>query len=550
MRQISGCLKTIIVLGMTAMLTMLPAAVHAFYEDVPEDAWYRDNVMEATAKGWFQGYDKTHFDPDGYTTRAEAAKVIYSYIYGGDMPSDEGYSYVDVSASLWYEPYVNINGIYHIIPAYGSYFEPDVYITRNDLVVAIVRASGISTEYIDESVLYQYTDWGTVAEEYRDIIAAALQHGLLSGFTDGRLKMNAPVTRAQFTAFMSRISVLEWENGSIDSEGNSYKTDKRIMSDYFYTPACTIYAGDNITLAFAHYDEDYELTYESGWKNGEIYMPTGIYRIVAKYADESHIDTAAGKLVKFNYMPSVVDYDKIFRTAAHRGGSFGAPENTISAFSLAAKKGYSYIECDVRWTSDNVPVISHDKNLGNISAGFGDISKLTFNKLRTYRFSAYKETDYAQEPVASYEEMIKLCRQKRLNPYVEIYDGESFTQERAKQLINIAKKYDMEYRITWISSYFDALMTIKETSTLPDLRLLYVCSAKNYELKWKLSELKNSTNRVGLDVDYHYLDKDYIDFIKQSGFDMECWTVDDASTAQQLINMGITGITTNKLGPY
>ncbi len=550
MRKISGCLKAVIVSGITAALIMLPAAVHAFFSDVPEDAWYRDNVMEAAAKGWFRGYDKTHFAPEGYTTRAEAAKVIYSYIYGGDIPSDEGYSYDDVSASSWYEPYVNINGIYHIIPAYGNYFEPDVYITRNDLVVSIVRASGLSTEYVDESVLYQYTDQSSVAGEYRDIIAAALQRGLLSGFEDGRLKMNAPVTRAQFTVFMSRISAPEWENGLIDSEGNEYDTDNGIISDYLNIPACTVYAGDSIILEFAHYNEDYELTYESGWRTGEIYMPPGIYRIAAKYRDEAAIDTGAGNPVKFNYMPSLTDYDKIFRTAAHRGGSFGAPENTISAFNLAAKNGYSYIECDVRWTSDNVPVISHDGNLGNAAAGFGDISDITFGKLRRFRFSAYKDTGYAEEPVASYEEMIKLCGQKGLNPYVEIYDGEAFTADRAKQLIDIAEKYDMERRITWISSYFNALMIIKETSALPDLRLLYVCSAKDYELKWKLSELKNSTNRVGLDVDYHYADKDYIEFMKEAGFDVECWTVDDASTAQQLINMGITGITTNKLGPY
>ncbi|MGM9936966.1 MAG: glycerophosphodiester phosphodiesterase family protein [Candidatus Ornithomonoglobus sp.] len=538
------------VLAMNAVLMMLPADVHAFYEDISEDAWYRDNVMEATAKGWFQGYDKTHFNPDGYTTRAEAAKVIYSYVYGSNMPSDEGYSYDDVSPSEWYEPYVNINGIYNLIPAYGNYFEPDVYITRNDLVTALVHASGISTESADESVLYQYTDWKSIDEEYRRTIAAALEQGLLTGFEDGRLKMNAPVTRAQFTAFMSRISVLGWENGSIDSSGNDYETDTSIISDYFYTPACTISAGNNIIFEFIHYNEGYELTYESGWKSGEIYLPSGIYRIAAKYYDESPINTDAGSLVKFNYMPSVTDYARIFRTAAHRGGDFGAPENTISEFSLAAQKGYSYIECDVRWTSDNVPIICHNADLGIPAEGFGSISQITFDKLRQYRFSSYKDTDYEGETIASYEEMIYLCKQTVLNPYVEIYDGESFTAERAMQLIDIAKKYNMEQRITWISSYFNALMTIKETSSQPDLRLLYVCSVKDYTLKWKLSELKNSTNRVGLDVNYQYLDEDYIDFMKQSGFDVECWTVDDDSTAQQLINMGVTGITTDNLGPY
>ena len=537
-------------LAVTAVFMILPSAVHAFYEDVPEGVWYRDNVAEATAKGWFQGYDRTHFNPEGYTTRAEAAKVIYSYIYGSDIPSDEGFSYEDVNSSAWYERYVNINGIYNLIPAYGSYFEPDVFITRNDLVVAIVTACGINPEYADESVLDKYTDRESISKEYRGIIAVALERGVLSGFDDGRLRMNAPVTRAQFATFMSRISVPEWQNGLIDGDGNIYETDRGIISDYFYTPACMIYGGNDIIFEFIHYNDTFELTYESGWKNSEVYLPPGIYRIAVKYADDSPIDAYIGSMIKFNYMPSVTDYDRMFRTAAHRGGDFGAPENTLSAFSLAAKKGYSYIECDIRWTSDNVPVVCHNPSLGRPAEGFGNISQMTFDKLRKYRFSSYKKTDYEDEAIASYEDMIKLCKKIGLNPYVEVYDGEVFTAKRAAQLIDIARKYNMEYRITWISSYFNVLMTIKEVSVQPDLRLLYVCSVKDYTLKWKMSELKNATNRVGLDVNYRYLDENYIDFMKRAGFDMECWTVNDASTAQQLINMGVTGITTDTLKPY
>lgn len=48
---------------------------------------------------------------------------------------------------------------------------------------------------------------------------------------------------------------------------------------------------------------------------------------------------------------------------AHRGYRKFAKENTISAFEKAIKAGAQGIECDLRLTSDNIPVINHNKYL-------------------------------------------------------------------------------------------------------------------------------------------------------------------------------------------
>lgn len=46
---------------------------------------------------------------------------------------------------------------------------------------------------------------------------------------------------------------------------------------------------------------------------------------------------------------------------SHRGNGFGHLENTIEAFSAAARAGVAGVELDVRLTQDNVPVILHDR---------------------------------------------------------------------------------------------------------------------------------------------------------------------------------------------
>ena len=44
------------------------------------------------------------------------------------------------------------------------------------------------------------------------------------------------------------------------------------------------------------------------------------------------------------------------RWVAHRGAGKLAPENTLAAFQLGATQGYRMFECDVKLSSDGVPL--------------------------------------------------------------------------------------------------------------------------------------------------------------------------------------------------
>ena len=52
---------------------------------------------------------------------------------------------------------------------------------------------------------------------------------------------------------------------------------------------------------------------------------------------------------------------------AHRGGSFGAPENTMAAFQLASDQGADVCELDVQMSKDGVIFVSHDSNFKRVS---------------------------------------------------------------------------------------------------------------------------------------------------------------------------------------
>jgi len=67
---------------------------------------------------------------------------------------------------------------------------------------------------------------------------------------------------------------------------------------------------------------------------------------------------------------------------AHRTTMMLAPENTIPGIMKAIELGCDYIELDVRYTKDGVPVLMHDPDVMRTTNGIGPVSLMSFKKLR------------------------------------------------------------------------------------------------------------------------------------------------------------------------
>lgn len=72
------------------------------------------------------------------------------------------------------------------------------------------------------------------------------------------------------------------------------------------------------------------------------------------------------------------------KLVGHRGGSGpGKEENTLESFDACVAAKVWGIEADLRWTKDNVPVISHDDSAQRIFGVPTVISESTFAQLRS-----------------------------------------------------------------------------------------------------------------------------------------------------------------------
>ncbi len=103
---------------------------------------------------------------------------------------------------------------------------------------------------------------------------------------------------------------------------------------------------------------------------------------------------------------------------AHRGVGTDAPENTLSAFRLAALQGYQMIELDPKFTRDNQCVMLHDHTVnrtaryadGSMLDGERPIETLTLAEARQWDYGIWFDPVYRGEPIPTLERWKRYLR--------------------------------------------------------------------------------------------------------------------------------------------
>ena len=112
------------------------------FNDVPINSWYYNDIAIASELGYINGKSDTIFDPEGYITRQEAAKIVATIKGCIDYNYDKINKFIDKNnIADWAKPYVEgvIEGGYmNGIP--GDIFAPTNYISRAEVVTVLSRA--------------------------------------------------------------------------------------------------------------------------------------------------------------------------------------------------------------------------------------------------------------------------------------------------------------------------------------------------------------------------------------------------------------------------
>lgn len=220
----------------------------------------------------------------------------------------------------------------------------------------------------------------------------------------------------------------------------------------------------------------------------------------------------------------------------HRGFA-EAPENTLAAFRLSKEQGFDMIECDVRFTKDNVAVLLHDNYINRTSSGVGRISDLTYDQVRMLDFGSWKGVEYVGEQIPTFDEFIDLCVDLELHPYVEVKSIS--TIEQLRQLTRIVDSADIS--VTWIAPNIDYLTELHNHR--PNDRLGFLVDIITRKAVQAILAIDKDLTFIN--ANYIFLTRGKIDLCKQNNIPLEVWTIDDTYTMTHIDDY-ISGITSNK----
>lgn len=153
------------------------------------------------------------------------------------------------------------------------------------------------------------------------------------------------------------------------------------------------------------------------------------------------------------------------------------PQQSIESFKMAYAKGFRILLCDLRFTSDNVPVLHHDNSINTYAKNIDGtnisntvtIAGNTYSTLQNYDYGIYKSDKYKGTKIMHLKDMLKLCRKLGVELYIEV---KSMNEEQAKITCNLVKMYAMENKTSWSGTsqqmqYVINNIDIARVSTMP-----------------------------------------------------------------------------------
>ncbi|MDN5963795.1 MAG: glycerophosphoryl diester phosphodiesterase [Actinomyces sp.] len=229
---------------------------------------------------------------------------------------------------------------------------------------------------------------------------------------------------------------------------------------------------------------------------------------------------------------------------AHRGLNRVAPENTLAAFRRAAGSGVRWIETDIDILADGTPVVIHDTLVDRTTDHSGSIYELTVEDLPSISNGAWFSEEFAAERIPTLSELVGLANEVGLDMNIELKTNQQ-GKERSLLLIDglIEALQDLSSEREVLISSFSPLLLAELDRRDTGLRLAWLCTPAMMGQEWR-STLEMCGCQV-VHPDYHGLTRARVQDLREAGYDVNAWTVNDLGLANELVNWGCTGIITD-----
>lgn len=212
--------------------------------------------------------------------------------------------------------------------------------------------------------------------------------------------------------------------------------------------------------------------------------------------------------------------------AAHRGLSADHPENTLHAFEQAMDAGFPCLEMDLRLTHDKEVVVLHDAGIDRTTDGNGRVKDFTYAELAEY--------DTGEGPIPRLDDLMD---QLGAGP---LWNLEVKDKHAVDPTLALVEAHGLEDRALVSAMHPKALRDAKKRH--PDVpRGLIVLGPPDDE------DLREAAKAgcTWLNIDHTFADDDTLHTIREAGFRIGVWTVNEPDPARHLAAWGVDCVITD-----
>ena len=175
------------------------------FTDVPEDAWFYENVGYVLSRGLMVGTTETTFSPETDTTRGMMVATLYRLAEKPEVSGECPFS--DVPEGAYYEDaiiWAQQNGI---VSGYSAdRFGPNDQVTREQVAAFLYRyAKYKGCDVSGSADLSAFEDANLISNYAKPALSWANANGLIYGRSDSLLAPNGSTERSEMAAFLHRF---------------------------------------------------------------------------------------------------------------------------------------------------------------------------------------------------------------------------------------------------------------------------------------------------------------------------------------------------------
>ncbi len=239
---------------------------------------------------------------------------------------------------------------------------------------------------------------------------------------------------------------------------------------------------------------------------------------------------------------------------AHRGDPSSAPENTLLSMEMAVEVGVDILETDVRMTRDQELVLFHDDTLERTIGQPGTVNDYTLDDLQEFDAGALFTTDEGKTfpfrgkglKIVTLREALARFPDIRFN--LDIKDKDPLAPSLLASMIHDLEREDSVIVASFHSDQikrFRKIMPTVATAAGPDEVRRFVLATK-IRLKRLAGRILYRAFQIPLSYGpLTVVTPQFIRFAHQNNLAVHAWTINDGTTMEHLIDIGVDGIFTD-----